>query len=259
MSLFHDLGLDAALVAVIWQMLLVRSLGAGGSAPVTAVLFFAVWGIYLGDRLWDARGKGELKARRHRFARRHRWLIGVLAASCFLAAICFAVIVATPSLCLSGGVVSGLCAGYYAARFAFPGWEYGRAGVVGVLFAAGTLLPVTMGMGFQIVLCGALLAMGALFTANVRICIWSEARSCGAPLRLGIGLPLVAAGSGFAFLAGEGCLPVALAGFVSIAGLSLLARNAETIEGEALAARADAVLLIPSAVSLTVLLLKFGW
>ena len=259
MSLFHDLGLDAALVAVIWQMLLVRSFGAGCSAPFTAVLFFAVWGIYLGDRLWDARVRGELKTRRHRFARRHGCLIGVLAATSFLVAICFAVMVATPSFCIAGGAVGGLCAGYYAARFAFPGWEHGRAGIVGGLFAAGTLLPVALELGFQFVLCGALLAMGALFTANVRICIWSEAGSCGAPLRLAIGLPLVAAGVGFAFLAVEACFPIALAGFSSIAGLFLLARNADTIEGEALAARADAALLIPAAVPLTVLLLKFGW
>lgn len=259
MSLIHDIGLDAALVAVIWQMLIVRSLGADYAPPVTAILFFAVWGIYLGDRLWDARGNGDLKTRRHRFARRHGWLIGLLAVSCFLAAICITVMVATPSLFVFGGVVAGLCAGYYAARFALPGWEYGRAGVVGILFAAGTLLPVVVGMGFQFVLCGVLLAMGALFTANVRICIWSEARSCGSPPPLSIGFPLVAAGLGFSLLAGEGGLSVALAGFASIAGLSLLACSAETIEVEALAARADAALLIPAAVLLTVLLLKFGW
>jgi len=248
----HDMGLDAALVAALWQVLVLRSAAISCPAQVTAALFFAVWGIYLGDRLWDARRNRALLTRRHRFAWRHGVVIGALAGLSGLLAFCFAAAFAIPSFWLPGGAVAGLCAAYYVVRAVFPEWECGRAWVVGFVFAAGTLLPVAFGAGWSSFPGWSLLALGSLFTASVRLCIWAEAKMLGGSSPLSLMVPLLISGLGFASLALEGGHPAALAGAVSIASLGLLARRAEAIEPEVLAALADAVLFIPAAVSLAV-------
>lgn len=254
-AMVHDVGLDAALVAVVWQVMISRNIGATSPPQSTVALFFAVWGIYLGDRLWDVRSNNNLNTRRHRVARRHGLLLGLLAGFSFLMACLFASAVATLSACLAGGVVAGLCTVYYLARAAFPGWECGRAGVVGGVFAAGTLLPVAVVGSFTPSLGWSLLALGALFTANVRLCSWAEARLAGLITPLSLLFPLLFSGLGFAFLAWEGFLYVSLAGTVSITALLLLSHNCETIEPEALASRADAALLIPVSLVLAAWLL----
>jgi len=253
-SLVHDIGLDAALVAAIWQVLIVRSVATACPPQVTAVLFFTVWGIYLGDRFWDAREDDALNASRHRFAKRHRLVIGVMAGFSVFLTFCFAAAIVIPFFWLTGGAVAGLCVVYYLVRASFPAWESGRAWVVGFVFAAGTLLPVAWS-GLSPVFGWSLLALGALFTANVRICIWSESNSSGGSIRLGLMLPLLLSGLGFASLAWVGAYPAALAGAASIAGLVLLARNEGAIGPEVLAVGADAVLLVPAAVSLAIFLL----
>ncbi len=248
----HDTGLDAALVAALWQMLVLRSAAISSPAQVTAALFFAVWGIYLGDRLWDARRSRALSTRRHRFAWRHGVVIGAMAGLSGLLAFCLAAAFASPSLWLPGGGVAGLCVAYYVVRALFPEWECGRAWVVGFVFAAGTLLPVAVGAEWSFIPVWSLLALGSLFTASVRLCSWAEAKMLVGSSPLSLVVPLLISGLGFASLALEGGHPAALAGAVSIASLGLLARRAEAIEPEVLAAWADAALFIPAAVSLAV-------
>jgi hypothetical protein len=66
----HAVGLDAALIAVVWCSVTARYLGVEVGPGTLAVLGAAVWGIYLLDRAWDAtRGQGGYGLR-HRMARR---------------------------------------------------------------------------------------------------------------------------------------------------------------------------------------------
>ncbi len=68
------LSLDAPLVAVLWQTLFLRCLGAPVRLAPAAVLFLAVWLIYVADRLLDTRGMPS-PATRHVFYRRHSRLM----------------------------------------------------------------------------------------------------------------------------------------------------------------------------------------
>ncbi|MFZ4778042.1 MAG: hypothetical protein ACOYM3_21945 [Terrimicrobiaceae bacterium] len=248
LTLPHDLGMDAALVAAAWQALV--SLGAGhpGRPAMTAALFFAVWSIYLGDRLWDSWRKDPAapRAERHRLAQRHCLLFGHLAAGSFLLASIFA-FSALPTVTPLTGValcfVAVLCAGYYFARAGFPEWERGRAVVVGGIFAAGTLLAVPGLTGS--LLFWLILSLGALFTANVRICVWSEARLDGRILPLSLFPPLLLSIPGFAVAAMNGHWPAAIAGMMSIAGLGVLFFKRRNLDPEALAIQADALLFAP--------------
>ena len=64
------LSLDAPLVAVLWQTLFLRCLGAPVRLLPAVVLFLAVWLIYAADRMLDA-FRDPSRAARHLFYRRH--------------------------------------------------------------------------------------------------------------------------------------------------------------------------------------------
>ena len=49
------LGLDAPLVAVLWQALLAGDVGLRLSWPEPLTLFCADWSVYIADRLYDTR------------------------------------------------------------------------------------------------------------------------------------------------------------------------------------------------------------
>ncbi len=245
----HLLGIDAALVASAWQALVSRSSGHPACLEMTASLFFAVWAIYLGDRIWDT-WRDVLRASRHRFARRHRIFLGLLAAASLLLAAAFAASALQPVPPITWaalGVVAVLCAGYYFVRAGFPEWERGRAVVVGGVFAAGTLLAVP-GLGSGL-FCWLALALGALFTANIRICIWSEAwRNQPLPLFC----PLALSALGFLVVATGGHWQIALAGLLSLAGLWTIFSMRRKIKPENLAMAADAALFAPPLIVLAI-------
>lgn len=247
-TLPHNLGIDAALVAATWQAIVSRSVGSPVRPELTASLFFAVWAIYLGDRIWDTWQEDPAAPRmaRHCFARRHRLSFGLLAAGNLLLASVFAVsaIPEVPPVTWAAlGLIAILCAVYYFVRAGFPDWEHGRAVVVGGLFAAGTLLAVPgLTAGY---FCWLVLALGALFTANVRICVWSEARSDGRNLTISLFRPLILSVLGFTVAAIGGHWDLALAGLMSLAGLWLLYCRRKAIEPEMLSTGADTVLFAP--------------
>ena len=256
-TLPHNLGVDAALVAATWQAIISHSLGCSAGPELTASLFFAVWAIYLGDRIWDA-WRGDPAAprmERHRFARQHRLVFGLLPAGSLLLATAFAVSAipeVPPATWAKLALVAALCAGYYFVRARFPEWERGRPVVVGGVFAAGTLLAVPGLTG--VLFCWLVLALGSLFTANVRICVWSEARSDGRNPPITLFRPLVLSALGFTVAAIGGHWEMALAGLASLASLGLLYRKRKEIEDETLAMGADTVLFVPP---LIVLVLAF--
>ncbi len=152
----HLLGLDAPLVAVIWQLWWARWLAVELGWIHHVVLALAVWMIYLADRLADAArlrpapDAAEISAR-HRFAWRHRQALATL----LLGVIC-ALAVLTP-LWLTAGEFRRGCAllAVQAAYFGLihlwassarggrslpagglPGWS--KEAWVGASFAIGT-------------------------------------------------------------------------------------------------------------------------
>lgn len=242
-------------MALAWQGLVSRNLSHPILPKMTAALFFSVWAIYLGDRLWDAWRAGSTppRASRHRFARRHRLLFGLLAAGSLLLAAGLAVAArseVSPLTWAALGLVAVVCGGYYVLRAGFPEWERGRAAVVGGVFAAGTLLAVPdLGGGL---FCWLALALGALFTANVRICVWAEACLDGRSLPLSLFQPLVLSLLGFTGTAINGQWLVAIAGVMSLSGLGALFTMRSKIEPEKLDRAADAALLVPPLLALAV-------
>lgn len=67
------LALDAALIAVAWQVALADTLGLALPMAACVVLALSVWLTYMADRLFDVarRPAGRLLSARHSFAKRH--------------------------------------------------------------------------------------------------------------------------------------------------------------------------------------------
>ncbi len=76
------LGLDAPVVALTWQAFLAACFALPLRLEGRIVLGLTVWAIYLADRLLDVRTPArEDEAERHRFHRRHKWLLSFLLAA----------------------------------------------------------------------------------------------------------------------------------------------------------------------------------
>ena len=72
-------GLDAPLIALVWQDYLSRHYSSELLPAGRAVLALTVWAIYLTDRLLDSRHTApQRETARHRFCRDHRGLVKVL-------------------------------------------------------------------------------------------------------------------------------------------------------------------------------------
>lgn len=137
-------GLDAPLIAVIWQHLLAYPREPHWTSA--AALFCAVWSIYLLDRLMDAHAMRqfpeEVLPTRHRFSRRHaallRWLLGAV----ILAGV-YAVQHLETNLVLAG-IGLGLCAGLYLIGNQFlpecPAKHWSKEVVIAIIFAMGCAL-----------------------------------------------------------------------------------------------------------------------
>ena len=140
------LGLDAPVVAVVWQRFLAVSAGVPVPPAASATLFLVVWGVYLSDRRLDARTDLPGGADRHRFAARNRDAVAALALGAFLAAAVLVVFELPFVYVEAGGAVAVAVAGYLLAVHAAAGGRPGAAGakesVVGVLFAAGVSVPL---------------------------------------------------------------------------------------------------------------------
>jgi hypothetical protein len=132
------LSLDAPVVAVLWQILFLRCLGAPVRILPCALLFLTVWLIYVADRLLDTRRAASSQPR-HAFYRRHFGRV-------FAVWIC--------ALAVTGGLVLSPAAAPYLARgslmlgavfvylLAVQALRFGvKEGAVAVLFALGTSLP----------------------------------------------------------------------------------------------------------------------
>jgi hypothetical protein len=137
------LSLDAPLVAVLWQTLFLRCLGAPVRWIPAAVLFLAVWLIYVADRILDT-FRGPSLAARHLFYRRYFRPMLILWC-CVLpgAAILAAGGLTGPVLVRGFGLLAAV--GVYLIAVHALGSDVPRAGLketaVALLFALGTSLP----------------------------------------------------------------------------------------------------------------------
>ncbi len=139
------LSLDAPLVAVVWQWLFARCFDVSLSPLVTIALALAVWFIYVSDRLLDVlRSYSHALPERHAFCYRHFkvFLAGAFMSLGVLQWICQRLepAVVRQGLCLLGAVIV-----YFAVVHGEPlrfrrFWP--KEFVVGLIFSAGTCLPV---------------------------------------------------------------------------------------------------------------------
>lgn len=165
------LALDAPAVAVVWQ----RFLGSQFRVPVpvlaSVVLALVVWGIYLLDRLWDAR-RGDLRSDRHRYAGAYpRSILAMSLGALGAAAVCCAFL---PFEILKAGALVAIgVVGYLALVHGLaPRWTGALATkelLVGTGFAAGVGVPLLASPNFSPAWLPALAAFGILCALNCRL------------------------------------------------------------------------------------------
>lgn len=268
---WNILSLDAPAVALAWALLFARAGKVHVPASTIGVLVLAVWLIYIADRLLDgftAADKGALRER-HRFCARHR-------ASVFAAAACGTVLsawLAYRSLSIAdikaGFLLVGLV-GVYMVCVHFGGAAVSRIfpkeAAVGILFAAGTALPVwsqSKALSWSGVALWALFAV--ICTLNcLAIESWEKQalERCGAPSyhvshikksassRIGVFAALTAAVSLPVFFSFPSEHPAiaALAGAAIL--ILLLNRFRKRLSENTLRVLADAALLAPAIIAL---------
>lgn len=144
---WNVLSLDAPTVAIAWALLFARVGKIDVPAATVAVLAFAVWLIYLVDRVLDPITVVDPSAlrERHRFCARHRTGVCVCAAL----GVVLSVWLAYRRLNVAdvrAGMLLVMLVGVYMLCVHFGGAAVSRffpkEAAVGVIFAAGTALPV---------------------------------------------------------------------------------------------------------------------
>jgi hypothetical protein len=150
------LSLDAPIVALAWQHLLMVSFHAETDWFGRAGLALAVWAIYLLDRLLDTRRpEKSTEAARHRFTRHHRrvmWILLAIAVTGGAISILNApAVLIIDGLLLSAAVLAYLI-GVQIGRAPFP-----KEHAISILFATGVALgPLASGSHLPAILVAAM-------------------------------------------------------------------------------------------------------
>lgn len=141
------LSLDAPIVAALWLGAFSRAFDSPVALPVYAVLFLAVWAIYIADRLLDGMRQVNwgLATERHRFVRQHqKRFMALLLVILSLAALF--TLKSLPTDLLIAGLILCSVVGLYFTAFVrlFPRLKPLRAKefACGFVFAVGTTLGV---------------------------------------------------------------------------------------------------------------------
>lgn len=133
----HVLGLDAAAVAVVWQLLAARHFGHIPFSH-TLALGLVVWTIYLADRALDARRPPTTaEPLRHQFARRYRpwlWLL-ILSNALLLWSL-------GPLPILAALPVAGLVGIYFLVTHGARFTRWPKELAAAVIFALGVSMPL---------------------------------------------------------------------------------------------------------------------
>jgi hypothetical protein len=142
LALWHLLSLDAPTVAVLWTWFIARVCHRSLSLVSVVAMAAAVWTLYAGDRLLDARTSDvDTLEARHHFHHRHRkaFLTGIAAASVLLAALLPRIPPAAVHLYL---ILGGLVFGYFVVIHATESaHRLPKEIAVGVCFAAAVFIP----------------------------------------------------------------------------------------------------------------------
>ncbi len=138
-------GLDAPVVAVVWQRFVARVFAVHVPAIASLALGLIVWGVYLFDRWLDARPNRPAESTaRHVFARRHRFAVG--AAALVVVAAAAMMIPFLPIRYVSSGAVVAIALASYLVSVHGIGTqvlrELPKTLLVGFLFAAGIAVPL---------------------------------------------------------------------------------------------------------------------
>ncbi len=141
------LSLDAPTVSLLWALLFTRSAGIVLTLPVAAVLLLTVWTIYVADRLLDGWHPSDSTAlqTRHRFCAVHTTQLLFLAALAAVVAVCLTAKFLSPAQIRSGAYLGVFVALYMLGIHAGRRWIsplFPKELIIGLLFAAGTSLPV---------------------------------------------------------------------------------------------------------------------
>ncbi len=144
---WNILSLDAPTVAVVWASLLARASHMRLATADELILGLSVWCIYVSDRLFDGWGPANPKVlhERHRFCAKYRmaltWLVVLTAATVF-----WVTVDSLTHIEVSAGIKLAAIVGVYMASIHAGHGSMARFVpkeiTVGVLFAAGTTLPV---------------------------------------------------------------------------------------------------------------------
>ena len=245
----HLLSLDAPLVALVWQAWWARSAGVHLLLSHRIALGFAVWSIYLADRLADVRGpeRADTATSRHRFSRRWHGPLRLLLAVALGGLAAVTVLGGLPSEDVWAGLgLAVLMSGYFAwvhlVQVHLGRWW--KEAWVGAAFAGGTALFVRHGLDGGGWLAVALFGV-TCFGNCALITRWENGGrpATGGFLRPACGaIALLAAGLA---LAGHGSFPTVPVAFAA-AGLRLLdgpAGRARSLDARRVLA--DVALLTP--------------
>lgn len=135
------LGLDAPLVALVWQDFLFRCYPTTLHAVGRAVLGLTVWAIYLADRLLDTRRPAVTETIRSGFYRQYRSHLMVLLAAVASVDLLLCGFLLRPVVLANGIFVAGFVAAYLIA-FPITGWGAAawKKPLAAFLFTSGTFL-----------------------------------------------------------------------------------------------------------------------
>jgi hypothetical protein len=148
----NALSLDAPVIAVLWQLLLARSLAVKLNPFEPLALGLAVWLIYVADHLIDTArpASGAWEPPRKLFYRRHWRIVLAFAIAVGLALAACGSRLLWPSTLLGGLQLSCAVAGYFSMIHLTPaGWRilWPREMAVATLFTLGTFGAVWLGNG----------------------------------------------------------------------------------------------------------------
>lgn len=260
---FNLLSLDAPLVAILWQALFAHCFDAHVTGAAFAALGFAVWFIYVSDRLLDAlRGDGDEEVPRHRFYQSN-WSVLGLCATLGLGVLGWICAQLDPHVLRNGFTMLAAVLAYFAMVHIVPDavrrfWP--KELIVGILFALGTCLATwtrTPDPGSEMIL-PALLFAALCWLNCIAIEYWEWNRYGRAiektphTLTLWVGRRLRWAALAICVFAAilapgpdTGLRPLFFAGLLSAAAILWLDHSRRNLSTEALRVLADVSLLSP--------------
>ena len=139
------LSLDAPLIAVLWQLLLLHSLAIQVNEGEPIVLALAVWSVYLADRAFDALqpAAGEWEPARRTFYRGHLPIASAVACGLFATTVPLGYCLLKPSTFKAGLVLTIPLAAYLLlVHYLPPEWRarWPRELAIACIFTLGTFL-----------------------------------------------------------------------------------------------------------------------